>query len=417
MKVVTEGRALAAALKAVLTVIERRNMIPILGMARLQLQPGGLVITGTDLDLELRVTIDVIEVDGKPFDMVANARLLYAIMRFAGTAPVTLERVEEEQKSHKTGDKKDVTVTLQHMKITIGDGDQTYRLMQEAKPADFPMLFDPDKPIEIEALEPFTNGHLTELLSSVSVAISTEETRYYLNGIFWQRGVFTATDGHRLVSRRYTATDETEIAEIIPRKTVKVLSQIATPDVATARIKGRHNNLQFVFANMVLTAKTIDGTFPDYGRVIPNRDELSHFFEFDAARLRDAIDRAIAFYSQQRKTALAFVPGPDGDVYVTGDQLYAYEPFIRQETHFEAKTFAKWPASWTEMTTISYTGNGGNGGQIKSPPRFGINMHYLHGFVPKTGTVRLRVKDQGSPILMEIEGEDETTRILMPMRV
>lgn len=393
MHIEVEGRHLAKALKTVKTVIERRNTIPILSMVRITLNVGRITVAGTDLDMELSAQIDIISASDT-FDMVIPASLLYEAVRFAGSAVVRIEDREDVAEPERPGRKNEKPTVLKSIVVTIGDGDQEYRFLQQSKPDDWPELL-PASPTMPTELETFTNGLLRDLLDVAAQCISTEETRYYLNGVFWQgTGAFTATDGRRLASRTYKPTSEAAVSEIIPRKAVAILREIAGGDVRTYSVGTC--KLAFVAGNMRLVTKTIDGTFPDYNRVIPKQEPGDFLFVFEAERLKDALARAIAFYRGQGRTALAFKQGKAADIIVSGNS--GYEPFMRTETSFTAKTFAPWPD------------------QMEAPT-FGLNMHYLNTFVPKTGTVTLRVKDAGSPILVQIEGEEDVTRVIMPMRV
>jgi len=223
MKSVTvEGRTLAAALKPMLLVIERRNTIPILSYVALKATSADLKIAGTDLDIEASTEIDVIDQSGE-FDVCVPARTLFDIASQAGPATVKLSVSSQKQKTH---DGKDYTAET--VEIDVADGDARYTV-HPLPTSDFPWL-KPD--LKFEPIESFTNGRLAALLEKVSPCISTEETRYYLNGVCWQiqggSSRFTSTDGHRLASACYGSPDDPDAAlsVIIPRKTVAVIQAL-----------------------------------------------------------------------------------------------------------------------------------------------------------------------------------------------
>ncbi|MBX8803458.1 DNA polymerase III subunit beta, partial [Ochrobactrum sp. MR28] len=143
---------------------------------------------------------------------------------------------------------------------------------------------------------------LATALNLVSFAISTEETRYYLNGIYWHvTGIMedallgaVATDGHRLAFHKMPMPEELSTdmpGVIIPRRTINLLPALAAGD-GDVFIELNSNKIRFTFADgTVLSSKLIDGTFPEYERVIPRNNE--NVFKIDVEPVKQAIDRVL----------------------------------------------------------------------------------------------------------------------------
>ncbi len=386
------GKDLTRALKAVKTVIDKYTTIPIMQHVRMKIDGAALQIEATNLDMWMRAKIDVVEASDD-FDVTVPAALLFAAVKAAGPAIVRIDYIETKSPPRSSNPELGEVIN-RHVKIIIGDGDQEFTV-ESLDPTDWPeakQMLDLTGP---KPFETFTNGQFTKLLATASVAISTEETRYYLNGVYWEAGSFTATDGHRLVSVKYSSDLGAQNKAIIPRRAVNVLlSFVGNADVKAEFWKQGDNearHLMFSWGDYTLLTKTIDGTFPDYRRVIPKRDPENTVFEFDGARLSEAVEIAKSFLSAAGKGrhAVALMQ-IDGEISLGKLEL-------RGEIAFKVKTFSKWPT-----TTIE---------------KIGLNVHYLQQAIPKMGTVRITTQDAGAPMLIDIDGEEDVTRVLMPMRV
>ena len=409
------GRDLAAAMKTVLTVIEKRTTIPILSCARLKIEGAHLTIEGTDLDMTIKTACDVLSSSEDGFDAVVPAKMLAAAVKYAGAAPVDLVIEMETRKRDKTKMKLDADdqpqgivkvgeeeVVKYRLAVIIADGDARFDIELSYSPADWPDVIWPFDGGDWQIYDTFSNGHFKKMLDTVAVAISTEETRYYLNGVFWEPGSFVATDGHRLVRHTYKHTSEAgNVKAIIPRKTVNVLRGLAKGDVITKFYRKPPENpaskeelppyLIFMFGNYRLTTKTIDGTYPDYKRVIPDASRADKVLTFDGERLRDAVNRVLQVHiaNGSRGRAISFKQDDEGKVILSSSAMGEFTA--------TAKTFAEWPEEF------DFTGLGYNG-------------HYLLQFV-QPGKMRLATEGSGSPALISFEGEEDITRVVMPMRV
>lgn len=364
--VTVEGRTLKQALKPVVAVIERRNTIPILGHVRLSLDKTGLRITGTDLDIEATANLDVIDGAGE-WSTCLPANVLASIAAASGSMNVRIEPREY-----------DATVSI--------DDVATYDV--HGLPAgDFPEFgYKRDKLIEA-----FTNGMLAATLSKVAWCISTEETRYYLNGVAWQSRPdgcrFVATDGHRMALCRYSAAEDEPSSRIIPRKTVGIIARYLAGKDVKIFATDKDTVIDIVSPDVTFRTKLIDGTFPDVDRVIPRDDALKYDFVFRRDEIISAITQATAIGGDAGR-AIRFMPD-QGRVMIE-----------RQSPDFgrsAVKTSAAWPAG------------------ILDP--FGFNARYFKEMAGSCqGDLTLRMMDGGAPF--SITDEDETMlRVLMPMRV
>ncbi|WP_315920400.1 hypothetical protein [Mesorhizobium sp. SP-1A] len=285
MRMQTTAGHLRASLRLFRGIIQQHNTIPVLGMVRLA--DGRM--TGTDLDMELSVSMPTI---GR---MKGAAAIDYfAINALAGC-------VDSDQ---------EVTISEGDRLASVTFNGSEYR-MSSCAVADYPDF----SAIEGPATETGNLG-LVAAMQRVRLAISTEETRYYLNGVALIAGpngpVLAATDGHRLAIMPLDVMPEGAAGAIIPRAAVHWLcagkrepERCVFGGVEPGNDKARPH-VRFDFAGARLSAKLIDGTFPDIYRVVP-RDPKPVF----------SIDRATMLRALQRMRA--FTPGRYRGVKLTGD--------------------------------------------------------------------------------------------------
>ena len=376
--VAIEGRALAKAMQAILAVIEKRNTYPILGSVKLAVSGPHLTLTGTDLDLELSVRLDVNEASGE-WETCADPHILASIARQAGPALVTIWLAGKITDDLETKVDPELVVSI--------DNDTEYRLpCLDAER--FPAL--PGERGDL--IEEFASGQLVQLLNKVARYISTEETRYYLNGVCWQlRGFgrrFAATDGHRLGICHYDRIPWTNDADmIIPRKTVAIIKKaMAGLDVAAHAVAGKPA-LDLIAGPITIRTKLIEGTFPDIDRVTPKAESATHRIEANRQELLQAIDRTAVMRQRRGGTALRFF-GKDDAMHVENNAI--------DHGKATARTRIAWPGGCSD---------------------FGLNATYVRDMVfDCDGNITFHVKDGNSPFLIT-DDDAQMTRVLMPMRV
>src|SRR3979409_861391 len=283
MKVTVERAQLLKSLGHVHRVVERRNTIPILGNVLVRAENARLSLKATDLDLEVTETLSA--ETGTGGSTTVPAHMFYDIVRkLPDGAQIVLE----------------------------GDGDRSV-LAIPAAPSRFPLQTLPESDFPDLAAGDMTHSFtlaaadVKRLIDRTQFAISTEETRYYLNGIYLHsagsakaatlRGV--ATDGHRL-SRGALVQPKGAPGMpgvIVPRKTVGEVLRLIEDNEAEVSIELSQGKIRFTLGDTVLTSKLIDGTFPDYGRVIPVGNDK----ELTAAKkeVDQAVDRVSTVSSER----------------------------------------------------------------------------------------------------------------------
>ena len=284
MKITIERSELIKSLGHVQSVVERRNTIPILSNVKIEAAEGRLTLNATDMDLDMVDSVGAnVETAGS---ITVSAHTLYDIVRkLPEGSQVELNASSDGQ-----------------MQLSAGRS----RFTLSCLPTDeFPVLSGGELPHNFNV----TAAELRSLIDRTKFAISTEETRYYLNGIYLHKadrdGVdvlrAVATDGHRLASVEapLPAGSENMPGVIVPRKTVTELRKLIDESGDEVAISMSENKIRFSFDNAVLTSKLIDGTFPDYQRVIPSGNDKD--MEVNCKLFSDAVDRVSAISSEKSR--------------------------------------------------------------------------------------------------------------------
>ena len=286
MKLTIERAALLKALGHVQSVVERRTTIPILSNVLLRAEVAGrLSLSATDMDLEIVERVPArVEREGRT---TVPAHTLYDIVRkLREGAQVELETSGERNE------------------MVLRSGRSTFTLAC-LPPEDYPVMSAGELPHQftLSAVE------LRMLIDRTRFAISTEETRYYLNGIYLHatksnevpvvRAV--ATDGHRLARVEMTAPEGAAGMPgiIVPRKTVLELRKLVEEGEDEVQVALGETKIRCAIGEAALTSKLIDGTFPDYDRVIPvNNDKI---LDVECKEFADAVDRVSTISSERSR--------------------------------------------------------------------------------------------------------------------
>ncbi|TIX28949.1 MAG: DNA polymerase III subunit beta [Mesorhizobium sp.] len=357
---------------AVQKITERRSTIPILQNAVITARQDSIELRATDLYLE--ITMAIAANVASPGATTVPAGLLSDILRkMAPGAEVAFEAGADGQVA------------------SVGAGRSKFRL-QTLPDSDYPAMSNSNYSHTIE----FTGDALHEALSKVQFAISTEETRYYLNGVHWNHDsehpgaiTFVATDGHRL-AKSYRAPDG-EVDGfppiIVPRKTVGEIITLAKSAGAEAlRIEVSDNKIRVTSGTTVLVSKLIDGTFPEYRRVIPALTNM--IATVDTKALSASADRVTTISSERgRAVKLTF----------DGAKLHMA---VNNPDHGSAE----------EDIDIGYSG---------ARLEIGFNAKYLADImtVIGVGEARISLTDAGSPTVITTDKDPASLYVLMPMRV
>jgi DNA polymerase-3 subunit beta len=287
MKLSIERAALLKAVGQAQSVVERRNTIPILANLLMEADGESLSLKATDLDIEVidRTAANV----ARSGATTVSAHLFHEIVRkLPDGAQVQLE--EDSGKG----------------RLRVAAGRSHFELQTLPK-EDFPVMASPEYQCEFACPAPT----LRRLFDKSRFAISTEETRYYLNGVYMHVADgadgrtlrCVATDGHRLARVDAELPDGAEgmPGVIVPRKTVLELRKLVEDDEAVIQVSVSETKIRFATPDITLTSKVIDGTFPDYARVIPQSNQRT--LTVDAAEFARAVDR-VATVSSERSRAV-----------------------------------------------------------------------------------------------------------------
>ncbi len=281
MKLSIERSALMKSLGHVQNVVERRNTIPILSNVLMNAEGGTVSFVATDLDIEMSESTEA-DVN-QPGQITAPAHTLYDIVRKLSDGAQVVLQINAE-------DRLDVDAGRAHFTLPLLPSGDFPKMTADGFTHEFVM---PAK-------------DLLRLIDKTKFAISTEETRYYLNGIYVHANAgklrAVATDGHRL------ALAETDLPAgadglpgvIIPRKTVAEVRRLIDGSDADVAISVSEAKIRFTSASAVLTSKLIDGTFPDYERVIPKNNPKE--LVIDNKVFADAVDRVSTISAEKSRS-------------------------------------------------------------------------------------------------------------------
>ena len=372
MQFTIERSALLRSLTHVQGVVERRTTIPILSNVLLQAKDGKLGLTATDMDLAIVVGVPAeVSQDGST---TVPAHTLYDIVRKLpeGSQVEIRSGGEQGQLEIRSGRSKLSLTTLPS--------------------EDFPVMSDGDLPHEFTV----SATTLRRLVDRTRFAMSTEETRYYLNGLYLHVAEtdgapvlrVVATDGHRLarveVPQPEGATGMPGV--IVPRKAVSEIRKLIDEIEDDVDIALSDTKIRFSFSDAVLTSKLIDGTFPDYNRVIPfGNDKTLEVKRSDFIKAVDLVSTISTEKSRAIKLSL-----DDGSLVLTATSPEA--------------------GSAREELDVDYT---------DGPLEIGFNSRYLLDITQQIDgdDAKFQLSDGASPTLVQDMGDASALYVLMPMRV
>ena len=366
MKLEAKREHLLKPLQQVIGAVERRQTLPILSNVLLAAKERELLLTATDLEVELSVRVQLpVETPG---EITLPARKLHDILRALPEDGAVALSVEGEKATVRCGRSRFTLATL--------------------PAADFPTLEDLPFGEDIRLAQSALRG----LIERTHFAMAQQDVRYYLNGLLLEvsSGALrvVATDGHRLAFQELPT--EAEAVEhrqvIVPRKGVLELMRLLADSEAEAVLALGANHIRVAMGDIRLTSKLIDGKFPDYQRVIPR----------DAARTVIA-DRMVL------RTALARA-GIVLDDKTRGIRLQLEDWTLRAQAHNSEQEEAE------EEIEINYSGG---------PMEIGFNVSYLLDALGALGgeLAKLSFTDSGGSCLIEESEGGASKHVIMPMRL
>ena len=370
MKLTIERATLLRSLGHVQSVVERRNTIPILSNIRAEAQGDKLGLTATDMDLSI---VEMVPAEiAREGTTTAPAHTLYDIVR----------KLPE-------GSQIELDAAPEHGMLTLRSG--KFRTTLACLPAeDFPAMSEGSLPTSFS----LPAADLRKMIERTRFAISTEETRYYLNGIYLHvaesdgklRAV--ATDGHRLARVEVSPPEGADgmPGVIVPRKTVIELYKLIDESNSDVEVKLSETKIRFAFDGVVLTSKLIDGTFPDYERVIPAGNDK--VLEVRRQDFTHAVARVSAISSEKSRAIKLSL----------------------QNGALELSATSPDAGSASEELEVQYS---------DGPLEIGFNSRYLLDITQQImgEQTQFVLADGTSPTIVRDAGDDSALYVLMPMRV
>jgi DNA polymerase-3 subunit beta len=372
MRIVVERSQFLKSLNHVQSVVERRNTIPILSNILLQAKGGKIRLTATDLDVEV--------VESLGGDIARE-----------GATTVPAHMLHDIVRKLPDGTQIEIVQGPDDKRLSLHSGRSRFTL-QSLPPEDFPDMTAGD------LSHRFSIGasDLKSLIEKTKFAISTEETRYYLNGIYLhevsgpggERLRAVATDGHRLAQAEIPRPDGAAgmPGVIVPRKTVLELSKLIEDLSGEVEIALSNSKIQFRFDSLVLTSKLIDGTFPDYERVIPRHNDK--VLAVDTRLFAEAVDRVSTISSEKGRAVKLNIASGRLILSVNNPESGSAE----------------------EEIVADYQAD---------PLDIGFNSRYLLDIAAqfKGESASFRLADAGSPTIISDAEDERALYVLMPMRV
>jgi DNA polymerase-3 subunit beta len=367
MKATIERATLLKSLSHVQSVVERRNTIPILSNVLIEAGEDGTIrLMATDLDLQVDESVPANV--GQAGATTVSAHTLFDIVR-------------------KLPEGSQVELNAAEGKMQLSAGRARFNLSTLPRD-DFPVIAEGDLPTRFE----LPAATLRQIIDKTRFAISTEETRYYLMGIFLHIAddqlKAAATDGHRLARVTVPKPDGADGMPdiIVPRKCVAELRKLLEELEGTVEISMSATKIRFGLGSAVLTSKLIDGTFPDYNRVIPTANDK--LLKLDPKTFAQGVDRVSTIASEKTRAVKMNVDRDKVTLSVTSPES----------------------GTATEELPADY---GSDGIEI------GFNARYLLDILGEIDgdSVEVHLADAAAPTLLRENDKSPALYVLMPMRV
>ena len=352
------------------SIIEKKSTLPVLSNVLINAQTDGLELAATDLEVSVKGVFE-------------------ASVKTPGVVTLPAKRLFEIVRELPAGDVHVIGQDNAWVTIKYANGEM---LLSGLVADDFPGI----PAFDDEGFATFEAADLLDMIDKTSFAISTDETRYYLNGIYVEAGTdpatlrMVATDGHRLsmVLREMPAAAKLDVPEgvILPRKGVNELRRMLGDVKGEVELGIRDRNAVVKSGDSLLSIRLIDGEFPDYNRVIPQGNDKTIVLDRDA--FLSALKR-ISIVSQEMTRGVKFAVTP-GNLEISSNN-----PSLG-----EAK----------ESMPVTYTGD---------ELEIGFNAKFFIDVlgVIASGEVRIELNDDLSPALVKAEKAEGLSAVIMPMRL
>ena len=371
LKFSVERSQILRSLAHIQSVVEKRTTVPVLANVKLEIEGSNLRLTATDMEISITETIPV--KTSAAGATTLPAQVLYDIIR---KIP---EGAEVEFNEAKSG------------QVEVKSGRSKFKLLSLSIDT-FPALEQNDLPYNFT----LAAKDLRSLIDKVRFAISNEETRYYLNGIYLHTGKeggspvlrTASTDGHRLA--RVSVGQPDGAAEIpgiiIPKKTVGELRKLLAEYQGDVEISLSETKIIFSFGDVVVSSKLIDGKFPDYERVIPKGNDK--ILEVNSRAFAEAVDR-VSTVSMEKARAIKLAI-KTGQITISTDSPDGAQASEELEASYSAESIET-----------------------------GYNFRYILDMMTQIEgeTTQFMLADAASPALVRDPSDVSVLYVIMPMRI
>ena len=375
MEIKANSSDLLKALNHIHGIVEVRHTLPILSNIVLSAENNELSLSSTNLDIFCSDKIDAEIVNSGEISVPAIT-FFEIVKRLPSGSDVILSMGDEDTE------------------LILKCGRSKFNL-STLKTEDFPILSDKDLSTNFV----ISADELSRMIDKTKFAISNEETRYYLNGIFFHKAESNsikflravATDGHRLAQYDIPLPQGAEeiTGIIIPKKTVFELRKVLDDADGDVNVSLNENKIKFSFNNLKIISKVIDGTFPDYTKVIPQNNDKK--FKTNNSELKNAIDRvsAVAINEETKSKAI---------------KLTIENNKLNLSVESQSKGSAK------EEIDISYS---------NEKVDIGFNSRYLLDICNEVDgdEIDVNLLDSISPAIILDKTDENLFFVLMPMRI
>ncbi len=371
MKFVIAKKVIFKSLSHLQSIVDKRNALPILSNILIEAKNNELILSSTDMDISIKENISCEVIDEGATTI--NAQLIYDIIK-------------------KLHDDSTIEIISNNGKIlTLRSGVSKFSLACLPK-EEFPLIES-----KITGNKIVTNAeNIFNLIDKTKFAISNEETRYFLNGLYFSINnendrsmlTFVGTDGHRLAKFSIPSSDKSDEVNgvIIPKKTVNELYKLLSENTEDIQIEISSNKIIFHIGKLIFVSKLIDGTFPDYKRVIPkNNNEI---LNINRSNLLSAVDRVSTIVNEKSPVI----------------KFKLIKDLVNLSTSNSDNSSA------TEDIEAKYDGK-----EIE----IGFNARYIMDILDnlKESEIQMSFMDNSSPIIAKEKSNPDLIYVLMPMRV
>ena len=352
-------------------IVDKKNSLPILANILIEAEDNKLILSSTDMDISIieKISCNVTEEGATTI----NSQILYDIVR-------------------KIDDNSEIEIISNNGKLlTLRSEGSRFSLASLPK-EDYPIIDKDNSGVDLI----LNSKTLFKLIDKTKFAISNEETRYFLNGLYFNvteednKNIVTlvGTDGHRLAKCSHKINEKIDQVSgvIIPKKTIYELSKLLSEFDKEVNISISSNKIVFIVGDIIFISKLIDGSFPDYKRVIPNDNK--NILKINRDKLLSAVDRVSTIANDKSPVV----------------------KFKLLKNILNLNTINTESSTASEDLSVSYEGD-----EIE----IGFNSKYIMDIVNnlEDNEISINLKDNTSPIIAQENSNTNLVYVLMPMRV